>query len=251
LTGLHVGNRDRCIALVGTIHAGESGPELAIPAVERLLAEHPALLARAGIALLPNVNVDERERMARGCPWYLRTNARGVDLNRNFDADWEQVDYSYGLVSSDPDAVTYRGPGPHSEPETQAVAAFLHAAAPRAVLAYHWLAGITGARFLAPRAAANDDAYAAACRRLVEPFVAAFYPEQRWQASLIFSTSAGSLPNYVYRTFGVPAFDLEGDDNPDEQPAVVDQTTPELLRMYQERHYRGLNALLTACAEGG
>ncbi len=78
IPGLIVGNSGNCIALVGTIHAGESGPELMIPAVERLLAEHAGLLDQVGVALLPNTNIDERERLVEGCPWYLRTNARGV-----------------------------------------------------------------------------------------------------------------------------------------------------------------------------
>ncbi len=247
LSGLRVGNRGRCIALVGTIHAGESGPELMIPAVERLLVEHAALLAHVGIAILPDVNVDERERLIRGCPWYLRTNAHGVDINRNFDADWEHVDGSYGFVSSDPDAMTYRGPNPESEPETRAVAAFLKAVAPKAVLSYHSLASITGACFLAPRAAENDVDYVKACNILVEPFVAAFYPEKRWEAGLKFGTSAGSLPAYAFRKLRVPAFDLEWDGNPDAQPSHTDRTTHEILRTYQDRHYRGLLAMLRTC----
>ena len=249
LPGLMVGNRDRCIALVGTIHAGESGPELLIPAVERLLVENAALLARVGIAILPNVNVDERERLVRGCPWYLRTNARGVDINRNFDADWEHVETNYGFVSSDPDALTYRGPQPDSEPETRAVVSFLKAVAPRAVLSYHNLASITGAILLAPCVAAQDVDYVDACQRLTEPFIAAFYPEERWRAGLRFGTTAGSLPAYVYRTLRVPGFDLEADGNPDGQPAHIDKTTPEILATYQERHYQGLVALLRTCAE--
>ena len=52
IPGLIVGNSGNCIALVGTIHAGESGPELMIPAVERLLAEHAGLLDQVGVALL-------------------------------------------------------------------------------------------------------------------------------------------------------------------------------------------------------
>ncbi|MCF7848865.1 MAG: hypothetical protein K9M45_08455, partial [Kiritimatiellales bacterium] len=246
IMGLAAGNPDRRIALVGAIHAGESGPELMIPAVERLLTENPELLRKTGVAILPSVNVDERERLVTGCPWYLRTNARGVDINRNFDADWEEVDFNYGLVSNDPDAATYRGPKPESEPETQAVTAFLDAVRPKAILSYHWLACITGARFLAPRLAKDDADYLNACNALVDPFIAAFYPdpENRWNAGLCFGSSTGSLPAYAYRTLRVPCFDIENDGNPEAGPASADETTPELLSVYQERHYRGILAIL-------
>lgn len=248
IPGLRVGNRDRCIALVGTIHAGESGPELVIPAIERLLAENAALLAQIGVAILPNVNVDERERLVQGCPWYLRTNARGVDINRNFDVNWEQVEYGYGLISSDPDAGTYRGPKPESEPETRAVVEFLRAIAPQAVFSYHALASITGACFLAPREGEHDSNYVSACNMLADPFVAAFCPEKWPGMGVRFGASAGSLPAYAYSKLGVPGFDLEWDGNPDSQPSHNDRTTPEMLKTYQDRHYRGLVATLEACA---
>ena len=248
IPGLRVGNRDRCIALVGTIHAGESGPELVIPAVERLLKENADLLTQTGVAILPNVNIDERERLVQGCPWYLRTNARGVDINRNFDVNWEQVEYGYGLISDDPDAGTYRGPKPESEPETQAVVEFLTAVAPKAVFSYHALASITGACFLAPREGENDNDYIDACNTFAGPFVAAFCSEEFQGMGVRFGASAGSLPAYSYSRLGVPGFDLEWDGNPDSQPSHNDKTTHEMLKTYQERHYHGLVATLKACA---
>jgi hypothetical protein len=248
IPGLIVGNRHNCLALVGTIHAGESGPELMIPAVERALADNTDLLSQAGVAILPNVNVDERERLIDGCPWYLRTNSRGVDINRNFDANWRQVDYGYGLVSSDPDAGTYRGPRPKSEPETRAIIRFLNAVQPRAVLSYHSLASITGANFLAAHAAETDSNYVQACTAFVEPFIRAFYRGKRWRAGIHFGASAGSLPEYAYRKLGVPGFDLEWDGNPDAQPSHLDHTSSSMLQTYQKRHYHGLVSMLQACA---
>ena len=243
IVGVVAGITTNLMALVGTIHAGESGPELAIPALERLLEEDPAILERAGLAMLPNVNIDERERMVAGCPWYLRVNMRGVDLNRNFNADWKEVDCGYGLVSSDPDAVTYRGPWPASEPETRAVVSFLEHAKPRAVLSYHALASITGAMLLAPGAAEGDRAFAAECRAIARRFTRGFYPEER-AVKLAFGATPGSLPAYAYRRFRVPAFDLEWDGNPDAKPSHADKTTCGLLETYQDRHYRGIVAVL-------
>jgi hypothetical protein len=248
ILGVVAGNVRNLMALVGTIHAGESGPELAIPALERLLKEQPALLRKAGLAVLPSVNIDERERMIAGCPWYLRVNMRGVDLNRNFDADWNVVDHEYGLVSSDPDAETYRGPRPESEPETRAVVSFLAQTKPKTVLSYHALACITGASLLAPAAGRSDEAFAAECRAIAAEFTHAFYPGKR-QVKLAFQTTPGSLPAYVYRRLGVPAFDLEWDGNPDAKPSHADRTTRKLLATYQGRHWRGITALLKFLAE--
>jgi hypothetical protein len=246
--GLILGNRDNLVALVGTIHAGESGPELVIPAVERLLRENRALFADVGVGVLPNVNVDERERLVDGCAWYLRTNARGVDINRNFAADWDRVEYGYGLVSDDPDAATYRGPQAESEPETQAVVRFLRDARPRAVFSYHCLASITGACFLGPRDGEGDDAFVKACHAFADPYVGAFHPACDSYGGVRFGASAGSLPAYAYRVLGVPGFDLEWDGAPDAKPSHTDKTTPKLLHTYQERHYRGLLATLEKMA---
>src|SRR5690606_36460528 len=63
--GLQVGNTERTIALIGAIHPGESGPELIIPALERLVRENQALLEKTGVVILPSVCIDERERMVQ------------------------------------------------------------------------------------------------------------------------------------------------------------------------------------------
>ena len=50
---------------------------------------------------------------------YWKANAAGVDLNRNFDALWEE--YKTGMRR--PSHATYKGTAPNSEPETQAMIA--------------------------------------------------------------------------------------------------------------------------------
>ncbi len=209
------------------------------------LADEPALLAQVGIAVLPNVNIDERERLIAGCPWYLRTNSRGVDINRNFDANWKTAEFDYGYDSRDPDALTYRGPKPASEPETRAVVRFLKTTQPRAVLAFHSLASITGACLLAARSAEADPRYVRTCTNLAQSFVRGFYGQNmRWQAGMHFGTSAGSLPEYAYRKLGIPGFDLEWDGNPDAKPALSDNTSLSMLATFQRCHDHGLVSIL-------
>ena len=46
-----------------------------------------------------------------------KANARGVDLNKQFSADWEKVE-----STTDPHFESYKGPAPESEPESKALA---------------------------------------------------------------------------------------------------------------------------------
>jgi len=57
-----------------------------------------------------------------------RRNARGVDLNRNFPGDWTPIIAPAGQ---------YSGPGPASEPETQAFVAFAESIKPALTIWYH------------------------------------------------------------------------------------------------------------------
>lgn len=246
---LRAGNRQRFVALIGAIHAGESGPELLIPAVERLLEENPNLLDRVGILLLPEVNIDERERQVEGEPEYLRTNANGVDLNRNFPAGWEVIDDSYGLISSDPDAVTYRGGAPASEPETRAVISLIRAARPEAIFTTHCLAGICSPVFLAARNAADDPAYHAKCLRWLAPYTQGYYGDPERPVALKYACSAGSLPRWAYENGQIPAFDLEWDGDESTRPCLHDGTTSEMITQCALQHYRGLRQLLEAAAD--
>ncbi len=65
---------------------------------------------------------------------YWKANANGVDLNRNFDALWE--DYCMG--EPEPCHKNYKGPSPMSEPETRALASLTDSLPPlSAVLCLH------------------------------------------------------------------------------------------------------------------
>ncbi|MBR4728324.1 MAG: M14 family metallocarboxypeptidase [Clostridia bacterium] len=65
-------------------------------------------------------------------------NARGVDINHNFDADWEklrQLEIASGITGPAPRR--YGGEAPESEPETQTLTALCRARLPRMAIALH------------------------------------------------------------------------------------------------------------------
>jgi g-D-glutamyl-meso-diaminopimelate peptidase len=113
-------------------------------------------------------------------------NIRGVDLNRNYPASWEEAkaqEPSLGIFGPGP--TRYGGPYPLSEPETQAVAAFTVQRNFKLVIAYHtqgrviyWLYK----NIIPPRARAIADVFAAATGYEVSetPYEAAYAGYKDW-----------------------------------------------------------------------
>jgi hypothetical protein len=137
----------------------------------------------------------------------------GVDLNRNYPAFWGNDDVGSSPVAQ---AETYRGPGPGSEPETQAVMAF-HASHPPAVsVSYHSYsdlvlypyAHLSGA--LSPDVArfrewAGTPLAPAIRDRLAESARQAYYPGPGWQ---LYATN-GDYTEWAYRAHGTLAVTVE------------------------------------------
>ncbi|MCK5738696.1 hypothetical protein KAH55_05920, partial [bacterium] len=231
---LSIGRGERVLAMIGLVHAGEAGPELMLPVLRRILTEQPELLQKCRVRMLPAMNIDERERMVRGVPWYLRVNAQGVDLNRNFPIKWDLTEYGYGMDSSDPTSVTYRGPAPASAPETRAVMDWLKQTPPDVVVSFHSLASICSLPALTSRFSETDDAFKSQCLDVLKPFAAGFFPEipfeEKW---LNFGTSAGSLPAWCYQEWEIPAFDLEAGAEGNYDQFRFDRTDLALLESYR------------------
>jgi hypothetical protein len=128
VVGTSVGGRDivavhrwidgatRTSLVIGSIH----GDERAGTRVVRRLQSAP-LPPGVDLWLVPTANPD-------GAAAGRRTNAHGVDLNRNFPRHW---------VSAGAGTATWSGPAPASEPETQAVQSLLRRVQPRTVVVLH------------------------------------------------------------------------------------------------------------------
>ena len=78
-----------------------------------------------------------------------KANGRGVDLNRNFDARWDEQ--TEERATAGPDYAFYRGENPESEPETQALVELTNDFGPDSTISYHsrgeyvyWYFGQTG-----------------------------------------------------------------------------------------------------------
>jgi N-acetylmuramoyl-L-alanine amidase len=102
------------LMVVGSIHGNEPAGKAVIA---RLRKAHPP--RGTALWLIEDANPD-------GAAVNTRHNAHGVDLNRNFPYRWQPQD---GVYES--------GPGPASEPETQAIQRFVERERPRVTLWYH------------------------------------------------------------------------------------------------------------------
>ena len=240
INGLLAGNLNNAIALIGNIHAGESGAELLLYSIEQILAHNIDLLKKTGIIIIPALNIDSRNRLINGIPDYQRKNINGVDLNRNFPAAWEMVDSSYSLLTNDPFSATYRGTFPASEPETKTVIRMLETYKPKVVFAYHWMGCITGSTLLAYT---KKTEVLPELHRYAEHFIDGFYENARKSPGykLIENNQPGTLPRYCVTKYNIPAYDVEGNrEDPVLLRAHTDMATEEDLHAYQQKHYRAI-----------
>jgi predicted deacylase len=175
-----VGASPRRVLVIGAIHGNE--PE-GLPAVQPLIAALVA--ARADGSLAASVRVI-RDLNPDGTAAASRTNARGIDLNRNFPA-------------SNFSPATDRGTVPLSEPESRTLARELDTFRPDLVIVFHSIRSGPFVNFDGP---ASD---------LAEAFVAAAQqsdPRWRVQPSMGYPTP-GSLGTFVGIDRGLPILTVE------------------------------------------
>jgi protein MpaA len=110
------------LLFLATIHGDEGAGTPLLEALTERLQENPTWLAGRRAVVVPVLNPDGRERRRR-------TNARGVDLNRNFAAANWQPSKRHGAE-------------PLSEPETRFVADLIDAYRPATILSIHQAANL-------------------------------------------------------------------------------------------------------------
>ena len=130
------------LIIIAAIHAREYvTAELATRFAELLVAGYGVdaditwLLDYHELHIIPQANPDGRKQAEQGLLWRKNVNDDegcfspqdvGVDLNRNFSFQWNACD-GLSCSSSAPCNLTYRGRAPGSEPETQALQAYVTA----------------------------------------------------------------------------------------------------------------------------
>lgn len=191
----------RRVLSTGNIHGLEfvSGRvALGLLAALEHLAPLRSLRERAELWVIPCLNPDGYARVweaeGQGPLARLRTNARGVDLNRNFPLPPGQLRRRLpGAGSPRPGAGTYRGPAALSEPETAALAALLAEVPFAAGTNGHCFMG----RLIPPRVGATDEfeAYRALCRAFAGGQPTTRYP---MLASRTFDTFTGELEDFQH-----------------------------------------------------
>ncbi len=151
----HAGADAPVVFVNGNIHGVEWIAGLcALGVLEALAGDRGrALREVATVVVAPCLNPDGFKKTedsgGDGALKALRTNANGVDLNRNFarpDRDdgvaWSTSKLPLAMSGSiDPARATYRGASPFSEPESRAVSAFLDEKKPRALVSFHSFMG--------------------------------------------------------------------------------------------------------------
>lgn len=153
---------------------------------------------------------------------FTRINGRGVDINRNFDADWENG-------SDDTTQTTYRGPKAMSEPATIICDNILKRESPDYVIDFHnfhtqekpnyfnWLIGYTD-----KSNEIGDIVLTKLARKWKQ-----LYPDIDQNVPAFGYTSpailAGTLPNYAHKKYGIPSTSYEVCWKLDAKPGVINR----------------------------
>jgi len=166
------------------------------------------------IYVLPILNPDGLEFSIR-CYRMWRKNRRyngdlcwGIDLNRNYGYKWGYDDSGSSPVPRDE---TYRGPGPFSEPESQAVRSFLLENPPVGSISYHNFSQMILYPWGYEETLAPDDAEMRKIAREMSELIFAVNGRSYSYgpgASTIYPTN-GDSDDWYYANFGTFAYTIE------------------------------------------
>ena len=155
-----------------------------------------------------------------------KANARGVDLNYNFAANWEGINVSL----THPSANGYKGTNPLSEPESQAIANLIQGTGFNAVINYHAMGNVIYWDTQNNQKAAESKALANAVHALNG-------------YSVLGSKGVGGLKDWLQQAAGIPGITIEVGRSTcpvsfSEYPAIWNQNkaVPATLGYYVATH---------------
>jgi g-D-glutamyl-meso-diaminopimelate peptidase len=143
-----------------------------------------------------------------------KANAQGVDLNRQYPADWEHIVGS----PAGPAALNYKGPAPLVAPEVKALADFTRELQPELAIAYHSAGRVIYWHFhTAPEHLWRDERIALRLGTLTGYSLVA--PEE--------NPSGGGYKDWFVQEFGRPGYTIEIGEYGDGRPLSVPAFAPE------------------------
>ncbi len=171
------------------------------------------LVDGAQIYIMPLLNPDGLEFSIHTYRWWRKTRryngnfSWGVDLNRNWGFQWG---YDNLGSSPDPNSETYRGSGPFSEPETDALRLFMQDHPPIGAIFYHNFSQKIIYPWEHTAAPAPDQAKMAVIATEMSRRMAAVSGRVYLTGSseISYAVNGGSC-DWVYGTFAAPAFTIE------------------------------------------
>ncbi|MES1204866.1 MAG: M14 family metallopeptidase, partial [Pseudomonadota bacterium] len=256
-----LGRRDGdapAVLLTALIHGNEVIGSIALLEVVTRLADSGALRnQRQRLVVLPMANPDgfaaNMDRLDRGLPAWVRGNANGVDLNRNFPLvlqPGERPSRSPLAGSSWRVSPWFRGPHPLSEPESRVIADVARDVRPTLALAFHSFGQLLLHPWGYKRA---PHPRASAYRALADTFLSGRVDsefEVRQMAS--WYSIGGGLDDWLDTAFETFAFTVEVSrldkrlfhprvvnpfwwSNPVDKKAALDQVVPGVLALLESR----------------
>lgn len=181
--------------VLSAVHGDEITPLYLGIQLAHWLVEHRGDYGNAHVVIAPMINPDGFYRKPR-----TRTNAHGVDVNRNFPTkDWEKQALKTWRVKYRSDPRRYPGTVPRSEPETQFQEELIRMSKPQKILAVH--SPLNHLDYDGPSSIALSKFprdYVRECLKLrarLKAVSTGFFP--------------GSLGNYAGQELGIPTLTLE------------------------------------------
>jgi len=190
INAYYFGDGPTAYLYTGAIHGNEISTKYLMEKwIANLEANARSIPPGRSIVVVPQVNPD-------GVAAGTRTNARNVDINRNFATrDWKK---DITTVNNQP-FPGGGGDGPMSEPETKALASFVQRLRPAAVFSYHSVGSV-----LAANQAGTSNALAALYSQL------SGYRNTTGQTSSTFEYSiSGTADDWYAEALGVPSVLIE------------------------------------------